>query len=75
MGEHTRNNHTLENIVQLGIAEDALRGSVSAWVFMNDWGVPRPVILRVLVDPSRRRQSDTQGRNREQVQATLPSSS
>ena len=44
-------------IVEQGIAEDRLHGSVMAWRFLAANDVPDEVILRVLSDPSKRRPS------------------
>lgn len=46
-------------IVEQGITRDLLHGSVEAWKFLAAHHVPDEVILRVLADPSHRRDSDT----------------
>jgi hypothetical protein len=53
--QQQRNNETMTLIVEEGIAQDHLHGSVVAWRFMAANDVPQAVMLRVLSDPSRRR--------------------
>ena len=42
-------------IVEQGIVQDDLHGSVVAWRFMAANDVPQAVMLRVLSDPAKRR--------------------
>ena len=42
-------------IVEQGIVEDTLHGSVMAWRFLAANKVPEDVILRVLSEPTKRR--------------------
>jgi hypothetical protein len=42
-------------IVEQGIAQDQVHGSVMAWRFLAANDVPEAVILRVLSDPAKRR--------------------
>lgn len=51
----------MSRIVEQGITRDMLHGSVIAWKFLAANKVPDDVILRVLADPSKRRNSDHQG--------------
>lgn len=44
--------------VENGLVVDEVSGSANAWAYLTDHGVPTPVILRVLVSQSRRRQTD-----------------
>ena len=44
--------------VENGLVVDEVNGSASAWTYLADHGVPTPVILRVLVSQTRRRQTD-----------------
>jgi hypothetical protein len=53
-----RNNTEMSRIVEQGITRDLLHGSVMAWKFLAANRVPEDVILRVLADPARRRESD-----------------
>lgn len=48
----------MSKIVEQGIARDLLHGSVMAWKFLAANKVPDDVILRVLADPGKRRESD-----------------
>ena len=50
-----RNNTGMMLIVEQGIVEDTLHGSVQAWRFLAANDVPEDVILRVLSDPAKRR--------------------
>jgi hypothetical protein len=45
-------------IVEQGISRDLMHGSVMAWKFLAAHKVPDDVILRVLADPSKRRETD-----------------
>ena len=45
-------------IVEQGITHDTLQGSVMAWKFLAAHKVPDEVILRVLAEPSKRRETD-----------------
>lgn len=45
-------------IVEQGIIQDLLHGSVLAWRFLSANQVPDEVILRVLAEPAKRRVSD-----------------
>ena len=47
-------------IVEQGIVQDTLHGSVMAWRFLAANDVPDEVILRVLSEPSKRRTVDPQ---------------
>lgn len=58
MHHQVRNNTEMSRIVEQGIARDLLHGSVIAWKFLAANKVPDEVILRVLADPARRRDSD-----------------
>lgn len=53
-----RNNHQIELAVRYGIIIDFQLGAVSAWTFMASNGVSKAVIMRVLLDPDKRRQAD-----------------
>ena len=55
MHQQERNNIGMMLIVEQGIAEDTLHGSVMAWRFLAANDVPEDVILRVLSDPGKRR--------------------
>ncbi len=55
MHQQERNNIGMMLIVEQGIAQDTLHGSVMAWRFLAANDVPEEVILRVLSDPARRR--------------------
>lgn len=59
MSHYERQDAALQNVVQHGVALDAEQGAVKAWMFMQERGVSEAVILRVLVHPNRRRNSDT----------------
>ena len=50
-----RNNTGMMLIVEQGIVEDTLHGSVMAWRFLAANKVPEDVILRVLSEPAKRR--------------------
>lgn len=52
-----RNNVALALIVEQGLLIDMVKGSASAWAYMAMNNVPNQVILRVLVDPRKRRPS------------------
>ena len=58
MHQQVRNNTEMSRIVEQGIARDLLHGSVMAWKFLAANKVPDDVILRVLADPAKRRESD-----------------
>lgn len=58
MHHQARNNTEMSRIVEQGIARDLLHGSVMAWKFLAANKVPDEVILRVLADPAKRRDSD-----------------
>lgn len=58
MHHQARNNIEMSRIVEQGIARDLLHGSVMAWKFLASNKVPEDVILRVLAEPARRRESD-----------------
>ena len=45
-------------IVEQGIVQDTLHGSVIAWRFLAANDVPEEVILRVLSEPAKRRSAD-----------------
>ncbi len=51
----------MSRIVEQGITRDMLHGSVIAWKFLAANKVPDDVILRVLADPAKRRNSDLPG--------------
>jgi hypothetical protein len=53
--QQQRNNIGMMLIVEQGIAQDQVHGSVMAWRFLAANDVPAEVILRVLSDPSKRR--------------------
>jgi hypothetical protein len=53
--QQQRNNLGMTLIVEQGIAQDTLHGSVKAWRFLAANDVPEEVILRVLSEPTRRR--------------------
>lgn len=55
MDKKLRNNIRMMQIVEQGIAHDALHGSVQAWRFLAANEVPEHVILRVLSEPAKRR--------------------
>lgn len=57
--QQDRNDTRMRLIIEQGIAQDASHGSVAAWRFMSSQGVPEPLILRVLSEPSRRRATDS----------------
>lgn len=54
-----RNNSRLANIVEQGIIIDTLSGAVDAWTFLSKHDVPEHIILRVLLNPARRRPTDS----------------
>lgn len=58
MHQRARNNIHMRLIVEQGVAHDMTHGSVAAWRFLAANGVPEALILRVLSDPTRRRESD-----------------
>lgn len=58
MHHQARNNIEMSRIVEQGITRDLLHGSVMAWKFLAANKVPEDVILRVLADPGKRRESD-----------------
>lgn len=58
MHQQARNNTRMRLIVEQGVAQDQTHGSVAAWRFLAANGVPEALILRVLSDPQRRRESD-----------------
>ncbi len=60
MHQQARNNTRLMLIVEQGIVQDTLHGSVKAWKFLAANDVPEDVILRVLSEPARRRTVDIQ---------------
>lgn len=53
-----RTDMSLAQVVENGLVVDEVHGSAAAWTYLADHGVPTPVILRVLVSPARRRQTD-----------------
>jgi hypothetical protein len=53
-----RTNLSLAQAVENGLVVDEVNGSAAAWAYLANHGVPTPVILRVLVSPARRRQTD-----------------
>lgn len=53
-----RSNVGMSLIVEQGITHDTLHGSVMAWKFLAGHKVPDAVILRVLAEPSKRRDTD-----------------
>ena len=53
-----RNNTGMTLIVEQGIVQDTLHGSVIAWRFLAANDVPEEVILRVLSEPAKRRSAD-----------------
>jgi hypothetical protein len=55
---HTRSNETMARVVEQGVIIDSLKGAANAWVFMAATRVPKPVMLRVLAEPGRRRPGD-----------------
>ncbi|QYF94191.1 hypothetical protein KY495_02890 [Massilia sp. PAMC28688] len=59
MHQQDRNDTKTRLIVEQGIACDTSHGSVAAWRFMSSQGLPEPLILRVLSEPSRRRATDS----------------
>ena len=59
MSHYERLNATLQHAVEHGVTLDAEQGAVKAWMFMQQRGVSETVMLRVLVHPNRRRNSDT----------------
>lgn len=58
-------------IVEQGIIQDLLHGSVMAWRFLAANQVPDEVILRVLAEPANRRVSDRAPSANDEV-AALP---
>ena len=58
MHQQVRNNTGMMLIVEQGIVHDTLHGSVKAWRFLAANDVPPEVILRVLSEPSKRRNLD-----------------
>jgi hypothetical protein len=58
--QQDRTNIEMAQIVEQGISRDQLHGSVVAWRFLSSHHVPTEVILRVLSDPAKRRESDAQ---------------
>lgn len=55
MRQQARNNTGMMLIVEQGIVQDTLHGSVMAWRFLAANDVPEEVILRVLSEPGKRR--------------------
>ena len=55
---HLRSNPDLELAVRYGIVLDHELGALHAWTFMANNGVHRSVILRVLLDVEKRRNTD-----------------
>jgi len=53
-----RLNESMRIVVEHGIVLDAERGTVTAWIFMAENGVSEIVMLRVLSQPEKRRESD-----------------
>lgn len=53
-----RTNMFWAQAIENGLVVDEVNGSAAAWAYLADHGVPTPVILRVLVSPARRRQTD-----------------
>jgi hypothetical protein len=58
--KQARNNTGMMLIVEQGIVQDALHGSVMAWRFLAANAVPEEVILRVLSEPAKRRPAPPQ---------------
>jgi len=58
--QQDRTNIEMAQIVEQGIARDQLHGSVVAWRFLSSHHVPNEVILRVLSEPAKRRETDAQ---------------
>ena len=63
MHYQARNNIGMMLIVEQGIVQDALHGSVIAWRFLAANDVPADVILRVLSEPAKRRTGNQQQSN------------
>lgn len=55
MVQARRQNHAQAQVVNFGVALDAERGSVAAWVFLTRQGVDQDTIERVLGSPEHRR--------------------
>jgi hypothetical protein len=53
-----RKNMDMAQAVENGLVVDEVSGSAVAWEYLAEHGVPTPVILRVLVSQTRRRQTD-----------------
>ncbi len=60
MHQQARNNIGMMLIVEQGIVQDTLHGSVKAWRFLAANDVPAEVILRVLSEPAKRRTAERQ---------------
>jgi hypothetical protein len=58
MHDHERRNSNLDLAVRYGIILDAEFGALKAWMFMFNNGVSESVILRVLLQPQKRRDTD-----------------
>lgn len=53
-----RTNVEMSQVIANGLVVDEVDGSASAWEYLEEHGVPLPIILRVLVSESRRRSTD-----------------
>jgi len=56
--DHERRDEVLEAVVNQGIAAALLLNLESGIELMREGGVPRPVILRVFLDPKSTRSTD-----------------
>jgi len=59
MRTELRVNTALAEIIAIGVRLNSERGSVAAWVYLQQHGVPQRTILRVLDSPTTRRHTDT----------------
>ena len=53
-----RTNLEMAQTIENGLVVDEVQGSVAAWAYLEDHGIPAPIILRVLISASRRRETD-----------------
>jgi hypothetical protein len=53
-----RKNTMMAQVIENGLVVDEVSGSEVAWSYLVEHEVPTPIILRVLISASRRRQTD-----------------
>lgn len=61
MDQVARQNQVLEQILNHGVALDATKGAVAAWVYLSRHGVDHDMIVRVLASPDGRRPAGAGG--------------